>query len=45
MVFSKVFPIVAIYEIHEYERELAKHAKMEELYDEAKNIGKAIAAD
>ena len=45
MVFSKVFPIVAIYEVHEYEQELSKHAKMEQLYDEAKTPGRAVATD
>ena len=44
-VFSKIFPIVAIYEIHEYEQELAKHARMEELYDETKDLGRAVPSD
>ena len=33
IVFSKLFPIVAIYEVHEYEEEMKKHAEMEKLYD------------
>ena len=46
MVFSKVFPIVAIYEVHEYEEILSKHSQMEQLYDEAKaSTGRAVATD
>lgn len=45
MIFTKLFPIVAIYEMHEYEDELAKHSKMEQLYDEAKEAGRAVATD
>ena len=46
MVFSKLFPIIAIYEIHEYEEILSKHSQMEQLYDEAKaSSTKAVATD
>ncbi len=45
MVFSKLFPIVAIYEMHEYEVDLSKHSKMEQLYDEAKQSAVAVPND
>lgn len=45
MLFSKVFPIIAIYETHEYEQELAKEARMHQLYDEASSSARATAAD
>ncbi len=45
MVFTKVFPIIAIYEMHEYELELSKHSKMEKLYDDAKDASRATATD
>lgn len=35
MVFSKIFPIIAIYEVHEYEEEIKKMRQMEQLYDKA----------
>ena len=36
MVFSKLFPIIAIYEIHEYEEDIKKAEQMEVLYDKSR---------
>jgi molybdopterin-containing oxidoreductase family membrane subunit len=45
MIFSKLFPIVAIYEVHEYEEELRKQKQMAVLYDKSHGTSSVSPGD